>query len=628
MEWQILFGTIGKDIVMRRLIVMKRNLKTFILFCIMLMGIQFAEIQAEASITSIAEGSYTLKNVGTGKYLNVYGNKNANNTNIDVYSKDNTNGQDFKIYKYGESYALNPLCSSTGRVVNVYAENAKSGNNVCLWDRTNHSTQLWKFDKVDGGYVIRSANNTSCVLNATGSKNNANVNITTYKSGNKNQIWVLESPATTTNPATSTLKIESVSKPETITQGNAFSIKGTISSNYTLNSVMGQILKSDRKTVVYEKTVNPNAKTYNLYNSSVDTALLFNKLSVGTYYYKVFAKDVSGKSVVLVDSKFTVKSKTAATTQKPSTTEKATTEKATTEKSTTTEKQTNNTVSNITNTVNEKVDQGVKKTSKLKISNYNYPTTIYVGNAFTIKGKITSNYKITSVTGEIVKVGAIKATYTKTVTPNKTSYSLKNSKIDTSLLFDKLSKGEYYYKITATDAIGNEKVVVNKKFVVKQPQKKELTIDKKLINKVGWQTPYTNYCMAYSTAYCRTILDKKIHYYTEYWSESRGCLYGKANYKEYTYKSKEQVLRMVYDQINKGKPCIIYVNQSSGGQHYVVAYGYQGVKDPNNMSITNLMIIDPIKRKGTHYFSGSKVKNAMTSLKCYKSGKYPVFVEN
>ncbi len=441
---------------------MKKILKVLFAICFVFIGLQMHVLTARAEIVAVTEGSYTLRNVGTGKYLNVYGNKNANNINIDVFSKDNTNGQDFKIYKYGDSYALSPLCSSNGRVVNVYSEKAQSGNNVCLWSRTNHSTQLWKFDKVSGGYIIRCANNTKCVLNATGSKNNANVNITTYKSGNKNQIWVLESPATTTNAATSTLKIASVSSPSTITQGNAFSIKGVITSNYKLNSVTGQILKSDGTSVIYGKTVNPNAKSYSLYNSSVDVALLFNKLGAGTYYYKVSAKDVSGKSLVFVNTTFTVKSKAATTVN-------ATTEAAKTQTTTATKtEKTTNPVTTVNNKVKTTVDNGVKNTSKLKISGVKYPTTIYVGNAFTIEGKITSNYKITKVTGEIIKVGAKKASYVKTVEPKKTSYSLKNGKIDTALLFNKLGTGEYYYKITATDAIGNTLTLVNQKFVVKQ----------------------------------------------------------------------------------------------------------------------------------------------------------------
>ena len=42
-----------------------------------------------------------------------------------------------------------------------------------------------------GYYIIRSANNTSCVLTEAGTANGSNVQISTYQSGNKNQIWYL-----------------------------------------------------------------------------------------------------------------------------------------------------------------------------------------------------------------------------------------------------------------------------------------------------------------------------------------------------------------------------------------------------------------------------------------------------
>lgn len=145
-----------------------------------------------AEKVSVKTGKYyTLKNVGTGRYLNVYGNQNKNNANVDIYDADGTSGQDFKftlIDKSKNTYTLTPRCA-TGRRVNVYSESAYNKANVCLWSKTNHSTQCWIPEKVSGGYILRSANNTSYVLTATGSKNSSNVNIQKYSSGNKKQIW-------------------------------------------------------------------------------------------------------------------------------------------------------------------------------------------------------------------------------------------------------------------------------------------------------------------------------------------------------------------------------------------------------------------------------------------------------
>ncbi len=313
---------------------MKRYLQIIFTACMLMLGLQMGNMKAQAAVTTITEGTYTIKNLGTGKYLNVCGNKDANATNIDVYQKDKTVGQDFKIYKYNSSYAMTPLSSAKARVVNVYTEKAKSGNNVCLWDRTNHSTQLWKFDKVSGGYVIRCADNTKLVLNATGSKNSSNVNIVTYNAKSKNQIWVLEDPQTVKKPETQTqtnttdspstaqtdktktdntekkaasnLAIKNAAVPSKLYLGDAYSCKGEITSNYVITNVTGQILKDDGTTAVYTKTVDPKGKIYNLYKSKIDEAMLFNKLALGTYYYRVTATDKSGAKLSLIDAKFTV----------------------------------------------------------------------------------------------------------------------------------------------------------------------------------------------------------------------------------------------------------------------------------------------------------------------------------
>lgn len=145
-----------------------------------------------SSKVSVKTGKYyTLKNVGTGKYLNIYGNQNKNNANVDIYAADGTSGQDFKwtlIDKSQNAYTLTPRCA-TGRRVNIYGESAKNKSNVCLWSKTNHSTQCWIPEKVSGGYILRSANNKNYVLTATGNKNSSNVNIQKYSSGNKYQVW-------------------------------------------------------------------------------------------------------------------------------------------------------------------------------------------------------------------------------------------------------------------------------------------------------------------------------------------------------------------------------------------------------------------------------------------------------
>lgn len=153
------------------------------------------------SSSKISEGYYNIKNISSGKYLNVSGSKDSNGTNINTYSKDNSKGQTFKIYKMGSAYGITPRSSSTAKLVNVQGDYAKSKSNVMLYSKigSGHSTQKWILEKVSGGYVIRSANNSKYVLTSESNSNSSNVNVQSYSSKNKKQIWSLNSVKVNSN---------------------------------------------------------------------------------------------------------------------------------------------------------------------------------------------------------------------------------------------------------------------------------------------------------------------------------------------------------------------------------------------------------------------------------------------
>lgn len=213
--------------------------------------------------------------------------------------------------------------------------------------------------------------------------------------------------------AASTLKIASASSPNNIVVGKCFDCKGTITSNYKITNVTGTIKTSAGK-VVYTKSVNPNAYSYSLVGGKIDCALYFNKLAIGNYTYTITAKDASGKNLTLVSKAFAI----------------------------------------------------IKAPSTLKIANATQPSSIIQGAYFDCKGTVTSNYNITNVTGKITSSDGKTALYTKAVKPDAKSYSLYGNSIDTALLFNKLTVGTYYYKVTATDASGKTIELVNSKFAV------------------------------------------------------------------------------------------------------------------------------------------------------------------
>lgn len=169
---------------------LKKIFKVVITTSILVCSISMPVTANAMTKATIAGGNYTLKNLYSNKNLNVSGSKGGNGTNINTYQSNGQKNQIYKIYKINSSYALTPTHISTDKLVNVQGDFAKSNSNVMLYSKVSggHSTQRWIFEKVSGGYVIRSSNNSNYVLTATGKANGANVNVQLYEKGNKKQI--------------------------------------------------------------------------------------------------------------------------------------------------------------------------------------------------------------------------------------------------------------------------------------------------------------------------------------------------------------------------------------------------------------------------------------------------------
>ena len=91
--------------------------------------------------------------------------------------------------------------------------------------------------------------------------------------------------------------------PEKLTSGSPFVIYGNLISNYNLTSV-SIIIKNSEKKAVASTSDKPKKKTYDLFTLSPN--IKFGKLSAGTYYFIVKAKDSAGQTKTLVNKTFKV----------------------------------------------------------------------------------------------------------------------------------------------------------------------------------------------------------------------------------------------------------------------------------------------------------------------------------
>ena len=202
--------------------------------------------------------------------------------------------------------------------------------------------------------------------------------------------------------------------------GQPYIIGGFLSSGSPITQVYGGVYSADGSTAVLYCQDTPNATTYNL-KTKFDYQLAFNKLTAGSYLYKIVAKTAQGEAVV-AESNFTVGNGG-----------------------------TNTTPSN--------------GTASITVSGKKVPSgNLAQGQPYIIGGFLTSGTPITQVYGGVYTADGKNAVLYCEDKPNTVTYDLK-SKFDYQLAFNKLASGSYLYKIVAKTAQG-EAVIAESTFTV------------------------------------------------------------------------------------------------------------------------------------------------------------------
>ncbi len=88
---------------------------------------------------------YTITNPGTGKALDVVAAGTWNGTNVQLYEKNGTCAQKWTIYKTGDKYVIASSCSELA--LDVSAGNIVNGANVQLYEKNGTNAQKWSFVK-------------------------------------------------------------------------------------------------------------------------------------------------------------------------------------------------------------------------------------------------------------------------------------------------------------------------------------------------------------------------------------------------------------------------------------------------------------------------------------------------
>lgn len=127
---------------------------------------------------------YEIKNLASGRYLNIYGSKDYEGVYVNIYSRDYTSGEKFRVEPYGDAFRIYPLCAPT-RAVNMVS--SKGQLNI---PADGNENDLWYLENIGGNqYIIRYKQNPDYVLTASGYYNSSRVVLSEYSSTDQYQIW-------------------------------------------------------------------------------------------------------------------------------------------------------------------------------------------------------------------------------------------------------------------------------------------------------------------------------------------------------------------------------------------------------------------------------------------------------
>lgn len=141
----------------------------------------------------LPDGTYTIKNNKNKNYvLDVLWASSSNNANIQLYLKNDSAAQAFKVTHDSNGYVTFTNLNS-GKVIDVNMNKAELGQNIAQNESKNVKGQKWIVQRNGSGYNIISALDPDYVMDLAGGSIFSGGNIQLYENNNSDaQRWVFE----------------------------------------------------------------------------------------------------------------------------------------------------------------------------------------------------------------------------------------------------------------------------------------------------------------------------------------------------------------------------------------------------------------------------------------------------
>ncbi|MBR2830926.1 RICIN domain-containing protein [Candidatus Saccharibacteria bacterium] len=145
--------------------------------------------------TDLEEGEYIIESaLDVNKAIDISGGAEVakSGTNIQIWEKNNTNAQKWKIVRNAEDGTYTIANPTTDKVLDVFNAGRKNGVNIQLWDKNGMCAQKWYIEKRNDTYIFTSVCS-ELVLDVSGGVSASGTNIQLWEENGTNaQKWRLK----------------------------------------------------------------------------------------------------------------------------------------------------------------------------------------------------------------------------------------------------------------------------------------------------------------------------------------------------------------------------------------------------------------------------------------------------
>lgn len=213
---------------------------------------------------TLKDGTYTVRNVSTGKYMNVNQSSSDSGANVNLTSSANADSQKWQVQHDAKGY-ITLVNMHSGKVLDITGASKASGTNVQQYASNNTRAQKWVAIKNGDSYHLISALTTRVRLNANGT----NVNIESNKGTNAVQAWKFAATQSTREMANTV----AANNKGSIADGY-YEIQSGINSKFVLD-VAAAVTQVGTNIQLYSSN-GTNAQKYKITTDSLGYSTIMN----------------------------------------------------------------------------------------------------------------------------------------------------------------------------------------------------------------------------------------------------------------------------------------------------------------------------------------------------------------